>query len=276
MDTGLRDHRILVTGASGGIGAATARALAAEGAHVALHFHRGASAADVLRDELHERHGVQAPPLQADLRDELEVDRLFEYAIGALGRLDGVVVNAGVWPAESVPIGRLPLERWLDTVAVNLTGAFLCCRAFVRHLERVPRRDAAIVLVGSTAGIFGEPGHGDYAATKAGLRGLMLSLKNEIAHTAPRGRVNLVSPGWTATPMAEAALADAALVARVTATMALRKVASPEDIAAAIAFLLSPKLAGHVSGLELPVAGGMEGRLLWGAGAPTSPDPTAP
>ncbi|HUP25354.1 MAG TPA: SDR family NAD(P)-dependent oxidoreductase [Thermoanaerobaculia bacterium] len=262
MDTGLRDQRILVTGASGGIGAATARALAAEGAHVALHFLRGAEAADRLRDELHEQHAVQAPPLQADLRNELEVDRMFEYAIAALGRLDGIVVNAGVWPPEHVSIGRMTLAQWNDTVAVNLTGAFLCCRAFVRHLEQVPRDEAAIVLVGSTAGIFGEPGHGDYAATKAGLRGLMLSLKNEIVHTAPRGRVNLVSPGWTATPMAEPSLRDEALVARVTATMPLRKVATPEDVAVAIAFLLSPRSAGHISGVELPVAGGMEGRLL--------------
>jgi NAD(P)-dependent dehydrogenase (short-subunit alcohol dehydrogenase family) len=156
----------------------------------------------------------------------------------------------------------MDLEQWNDTLRVNLTGAFLCCRAFVRHLEQAPREEAAVVLVGSTAGIFGEPGHGDYAATKAGLRGLMLSLKNEIVHAAPRARVNLVSPGWTATPMAEAALRDDALVARVTATMPLRKVATPADVAAAILFLLSPKLAGHVSGVEVPVAGGMEGRLL--------------
>jgi 3-oxoacyl-[acyl-carrier protein] reductase len=266
METGLRGSKTLVTGAAGGIGSAVARALAAEGADVALHYRTAADAAGLLRDELQERHGVLAPPLPADLRDELEVERMFEYALSALGRLDRLVVNAGVWPEESVPLARMTLDQWQDTLAVNLTGAFLCCRAFLRHLEAEPRESAAIVLIGSTAGIFGEEGHGDYSASKAALGGLTLTLKNEIVRICERGRVNVVHPGWVATPMAEAALEDKARVARLVSTMALRKVATPEDVAAAVVFLLSDRLAGHLTGLALPLAGGMEGRLLHAPG----------
>lgn len=274
MESDLSGRNVLVTGASGGIGSATATALAAEGANVALHYHHNSEAASTLRDRLHDEHGVEAPPLPADLRDELEVERLLEYALAALGRLDGLVVNAGVWPETATPLHEMSAGQWRDTLAVNLEGAFLCCRAFLRHLVREPRESAAIVLVGSTAGIYGEEGHADYAASKAALRGLMLTLKNEIVRLAPRGRVNLVSPGWVATPMAEAALEHHELVARVLSTMALRKVASPEDVAAAITLLLSERLAGHISGLELPVAGGMEGRLLHAPAA--DPEPRGP
>jgi 3-oxoacyl-[acyl-carrier protein] reductase len=266
METGLRGECVLVTGAAGGIGSAVARALAEEGAHVALHYRTQAEAAGRLRDELQERHEVLAPPLSADLRDELEVERMFEYALSATERLDGLVVNAGVWPEAATPIARMSLDRWQDTLAVNLTGAFLCCREFLRHLERRAAggsvEHAAIVLVGSTAGIFGEEGHGDYAASKSALAGLALTLKNEIVRVCPRGRVNLVHPGWVATAMAAAALEDPAQVARATSTMALRKVATPEDVARAVVFLLSDRLAGHLSGVTLPIAGGMEGRLL--------------
>jgi 3-oxoacyl-[acyl-carrier protein] reductase len=267
METGLEGARVLITGGAGGIGSAVARSLAAEGAHLAIHYRTNAEAAGRLRDELQETYDVLAPPLPADLRDELEVERMFEYALSALERLDGLVVNAGVWPEQPMPIARMSLEQWQDTVAVNLTGAFLCCRAFLRHLEeRAARGDdvehAAVVLIGSTAGIFGEEGHGDYASSKAALSGLMLTLKNEIVRICPRGRVNLVHPGWVATPMAESALEDQERVARVTSTMALRKVATPEDVARAVVFLLSDRLAGHLTGVSLPVAGGMEGRVL--------------
>lgn len=251
----------MITGASGGIGQATARAFAAEGVRLALHYFRNYQAAERLAGEL----GEGAIPVRADLRDEREVAAMFDHAVAAFGRLDGVVVNAGTWEERPTPLAEMSLAQWEETLAADLTSAFLTCRGFLRHLAAAPREEAALVLVGSTAALFGEEGHADYAAAKAGLTyGLTLTLKNEIVRLAPRGRVNCVCPGWVATPMSEATLAASAAVARVTATMALRKVATPEDVARAIVFLASPRLAGHLSGIILPLAGGMEGRLLHG------------
>jgi 3-oxoacyl-[acyl-carrier protein] reductase len=262
MDLGLDGWGVLVTGGSGGIGAATARAFAAEGARVAVHFHTNREAAEALASEI---GGVA---LGADLRDEAQADTLVPHAVEALGRLDACVANAGVWPSEDVPVADLPLERWRATIDANLTATFLTARAFLRHvrakaLDGAPAPDA-LVLVASTAGEFGEAGHADYAAAKAGIaQGLMLSLKNEVVREAPNARVNVVAPGWTVTPMTADDL-DPAVVERVTATMALRKVAEADDIARAIVWLASPTAAGHVTGQVVTVAGGMEGRLLHG------------
>jgi NAD(P)-dependent dehydrogenase (short-subunit alcohol dehydrogenase family) len=127
----------------------------------------------------------------------------------------------------------------------------------------MPRESASIILVGSTAAIFGEADHADYSAAKAAMTyGLTRTLKNEIVRLAPRGRVNCVCPGWTDTPMAAEHLSDPELFQRVTATRPIRDIARPEDIAWPIVFLASDALAGHLSGTILPVAGGMEGRLL--------------
>jgi 3-oxoacyl-[acyl-carrier protein] reductase len=140
-------------------------------------------------------------------------------------------------------------------------------RAFLTALRRVgPRPDghgASLIFIGSTAGRFGEAGHAEYAATKAALRGLMLSLKNEIVHVDPWARVNLVDPGWTVTPMAQAELEKTGQIPQITRTMPLRRVASPEDVAGAVLFFASPALSRHVSGEAITVAGGMEGRVLW-------------
>ena len=123
--------------------------------------------------------------------------------------------------------------------------------------------DPAIVLVGSTAGIFGEAGHADYAAAKAGLLyGLARSLKNEICQVAPRGRVNVVAPGWTLTPLSGLS-ADPERMQRVLQTIPLRKVGRVHDVAMAIVYLASSSLSGHVSGQILTVSGGMEGRVLY-------------
>ena len=258
MHTDLKDASVLITGASGGIGLATAEMFAEQGARLILHYHSQIRPIQELRQHL----WVPNVVAQADLRDEQQVDGLFAESLKTFPRIDVAVVNAGVW-SGATPLHEMSLAQWRETLDGNLTSAFLTCRAFLRHLAESPRESAAIVLVASTAGLFGEANHADYAAAKAAMaRGLTLSLKNEIVRLAPRGRVNCVCPGWVRTPMSAEGLADAAAVRRVQSTMALQKVAEPEDIASAIVFLASDRLAGHLSGTILPIAGGMEGRLL--------------
>jgi len=250
VDTGLSGKRVLVTGGSGGIGSACARAFMAEGADVVVHYHRGRERADAV--------GGSAV-VQADLIREADVDRLFEEA----GRLDICAAVAGVWPRQDVPVWELPLSRWEETLSANLTATFLTARGFLRGLAETRREDGSLVLVGSTAGLFGEAGHADYAAAKSAIvGGLLLSLKNEVVRIAPRARVNAVCPGWTASPMTRAELDDPELVRRVTRTMPLRKVARAEDVAAQVVALASDEISGHVTGQVVTVAGGMEGRVL--------------
>jgi 3-oxoacyl-[acyl-carrier protein] reductase len=246
MQTGLERKRVLVTGGSGGIGAACVRLFAAEGAEVVVHYHRGRARAEAAGG---------SKLVQADLRLEADVERMFAEA----GELDICAAVAGIWPAEDVPVAELPLERWRETIDANLTATFLTARVFLAQLGA---REGALVLVGSTAGIFGEAGHADYAAAKSAiLGGLLLSLKNEAVRQNPLTRVNAVAPGWTVSPMTERLLDDEQ-VGRISRTMALRKVAAADDVAAQVVALASPVLSGHVTGQVVTVAGGMEGRIL--------------
>jgi 3-oxoacyl-[acyl-carrier protein] reductase len=255
MDTGLRGHGVIVTGGAGGIGSAVCRAFAAEGAKVAVHYRTSSDAAKALAADI---GGVA---LAADLRSPSEVDRLFEQATERLGRLDAAVANAGLWPADDVPVWEMDPDRWEATLASNLSATFLTARAFLRQVAMT--RSGSLVLIGSTAGLFGEAGHADYAAAKGAIiTGLLLSLKNEAARIGDGVRVNAVAPGWTITPMIGERGLDEQHVARVISTMPLKKLGTPEDVAAQVVVLASPLLSGHVTGQVVTVAGGMEGRLV--------------
>jgi 3-oxoacyl-[acyl-carrier protein] reductase len=265
VETELKGKVVLVTGASGGIGSAIARAFADEGANLVLHCHRNRAALRQLEKEL---GNMKTLSVSADLTREAGVQKLFAQALKQFGRVDTLVANAGWWESRDVMLPNLSLSQWRRTMDGVLTSAYLCTREFFKVVARRKRGNA--VIIGSTAAVFGEAGHADYASAKAALAfGFTRSLKNEIARLAPTtknycgGRINCICPGWTVVPRTASKLTNAALVEKVTATMALPKIARPEDIAHSVVFLSSDRLAGHITGQTLVIAGGMEGRLLW-------------
>lgn len=272
MDTFLKGRTALVTGASGGIGSAIAATFASEGAHVILHYYKGRDKAEALARSLTSRAPsgttIRALPVQADLRKESDVERLFEVAVKEFGCIDTLVANAASWNTPDTLLHDMSLEQWRETIDGVLTNTFLTTRAFMRIAALQKRGN--VVFVSSTAAVFGEAGHAEYAAAKAGIAyGLTRSLKNELARLAPHtadycgGRVNCVCPGWTIVPRHEAKLKDPDVVRKTAATMALPQIARPQDIANLTVFLASDVLARHITGQTIVVAGGMEGRWLW-------------
>ncbi len=246
---------VLITGASGGIGRALAEVFAETGARLILAAHRNRRA---LEDHVAGRPWRdRATVLALDVTDPAAV----AAALGA-GPVDVCIANAAIGPVEDVPLHAMAEARIRSVVEVDVLGAIFTARAFLAALARTGAREggASLIFIGSTAGRFGEAGHAEYAASKAALHGLMLSLKNEIVRLDPHGRVNLVEPGWTRTPMIDVDL-EAAAIQRTLATMPLKRLAEPEDVARAALWLASPA-ARHVTGQVLTVAGGMEGRVV--------------
>lgn len=263
MNTGLLGRTALITGASGGIGWSIAKALAAEGVRVVLHAH---TQGDALRRRIEPAEMPNALVVEADVRRASHVDAMMDRAASWSGGVDICVANAGISPPEPRRLHEMDITRVEDVIATNLLGVLWTARAFMRQVASTGRAGSSLILIGSTAGRFGEAGHAEYATSKAALVGLMLSYKNEIVTLDPAGRCNLVEPGWTYTPMAAAALEDGLDISRALGTMPLKRLALPEDVASAVAFLASPLLSRHITGQTVTVAGGMEGRVLWSPG----------
>ena len=271
MDTGLKGKTVLLSGASGGIGSEIARYFDREGSRLILTYlddDRG----KVEIKQLEETLKGDYIKIAADLTIEEEVDKIFKAGEDKYGRIDILVACAGVW-SETKNVADRTLEEWNRAFALNSTADFLLTRGFFRNLRKHREDHASVVYIGSTAGMIGEAMHHDYAATKSAIiYGLAQSLRVEILDYAKRGRVNVVCPGWCATPITEEMLKDKQFVHEITSTIPLRKVSTPKDIAAAVVYMASDELAGHVSGAVLAVGGGMNGRLLHGELKPITED----
>lgn len=239
----LTGRTALVTGATGGIGAAIAGALHRQGATVALSGTRTA-----VLEEVAGRLGERTHVLPCNLADREAVEALVPAAEAAMGRLDILVNNAGL--TRDGLFMRLKDEDWEQVLAVNLTAAFRLARAAVRGMMK--RREGRIVSITSVVGVTGNAGQGNYAASKAGLIGMSKSLAAEVAS---RGvTVNCVAPGFIATPMT-AVLADKQREA-ILANVPAGRLGSGEEIAAAVVYLASAE-GGYVTGQTLHVNGGM-------------------
>ena len=239
----LTGRTALVTGATGGIGGAIARALHAQGAILALSGTKSEKL-EALAGEL----GARAHALRCDLADRAQVEALVPQAAAALGHVDILVNNAGL--TRDNLFMRLKDEEWDDVLAVDLTAAFRLARAAVRGMMR--RRFGRIIGITSIVGVTGNAGQGNYAAAKAGMIGMSKALALEVAS---RGvTVNCVAPGFIATAMTDA-LTDKqreAALARVPAG----RLGAATDIAAAVVYLASAE-ATYVTGQTLHVNGGL-------------------
>ncbi|MFV0361172.1 3-oxoacyl-[acyl-carrier-protein] reductase [Tropicimonas sp.] len=239
----LTGRKALVTGASGGIGGAIARALHEAGATVALSGTR-TGPLEALAGELGERAHV----LPCNLSDATAVDALPKQAIGAMGGVDILVNNAGI--TRDQIFMRMSDDEWAQVIEVNLTSTMRLCRGVMRPMMKA--RWGRIVNISSVVGATGNPGQANYAASKAGMIGLTKSIACEVAS---RGiTANAVAPGFIATAMTDSLTDEqkAAINARIPAA----RMGTAEEIAAAVLYLASPE-AGYVTGATLHVNGGM-------------------
>ena len=240
----LNGKTALVTGATGGIGAAIAKLLHKAGATVAISGTR----ANVLEELKAELGGERVVVLPCNLSDAAAVEKLVPEAEAAMGSLDILVNNAGI--TKDGLAMRMKDEDWNAVIDVNLTASFRLARAAMRGMMK--KRWGRIVNITSVVGVMGNPGQANYVASKAGVIGLTKSLAQELA--ARNVTVNAVAPGFIATPMTDVLNEKQreAILARVPAG----KLGAPEDVAAAVLYLASEE-AGYVTGQTLHVNGGM-------------------
>jgi len=248
----------LITGGSRGIGAETVRLFVEAGARVALNYRAAREQAERLVAECGGPDRCVA--IEQDLSSPEDGRVLVQKAVAALGGLDILVANHGVWEPQDAAIDTMSEAQWRRTLAVNLDAVFGLVQAaageFLRARDSGPKGCGAqrhIVLISSTAGQRGEAYHADYAVTKGAIISLTKSLSSELA---PKGiMVNCVAPGWVHTDMSAGTLANPALGPKIGAGIPVGRVATPREIAGPVLFLCTP-LAGFISGEILNVNGG--------------------
>ena len=235
----------LVTGATGGIGAAVARALHQAGATVAVSG-RQVDKLEALAKELGDRVHV----LPCDLADRAAVSKLIDESIAKLGRLDILVNNAGLTRDNLFMV--MKDEQWDEVIAVNLTSTFMLCRAAARAMLRARPNFGRIINIASISGVFGNPGQGNYAASKAGMIGMTKSLARELA--ARTITANCIAPGFISTPMTQAL--NQKQTEEIAKMIPAQRFGKPEEIAAGVVYLASDE-AAYITGQTLHINGGM-------------------
>jgi 3-oxoacyl-[acyl-carrier protein] reductase len=253
MHLSLSGKVALITGGSRGIGAAVVRTFVTVGARVLFNYEKSKQQADQLVKELGPDN---CAAVACNLSGTDTAQQLVASAVKRFGRLDIMVANHGVWPAEDVSIDQMQDSQWRNTVAINLDSVFALTKHSVAQMKKQQKSGAAaghIVLVSSTAGQRGEAFHCDYAATKGALISMVKGLSTELARDGIY--VNCVAPGWVDTDMSASALNDPESNAKIFATIPLGRVAKPEEIAAPILFLCTPS-AGFITGEVFNVNGG--------------------
>ncbi len=241
----LQDQVALVTGASRGIGKATALALATQGAKIVVNYASNSEAADAVVSEITEAGG-EAIAISADVSQEEAVNSMVTQTKKEFGKIDILVNNAGI--TRDTLLLRMKAEDWQAVINLNLTGVFLCCKAVSKLMLK--QRSGRIINISSVAGVMGNPGQANYSAAKAGVIGLTKTLAKEFAS---RGvTVNAVAPGFIETDMTQGLQAEEILKA-----IPLNRYGKPEEIAGMITFLAGDIAANYITGQVFNVDGGM-------------------
>lgn len=241
----LQDKVAIVTGASRGIGRATALALAGEGAKVVINYANSSGAADAVVAEI-TGNGGEALALQANVAEADQVDILFKNVFDKWGRADVLVNNAGI--TRDTLLLRMKPEDWQAVINLNLTGVYLCTRAVSRVMLK--QRSGRIINIASVAGQMGNPGQANYSAAKAGVIGFTKTVAKEMAS---RGvTVNAVAPGFIATDMTEGLGSE-----EIIKFIPLGRYGQPEEVAGMIRFLATDAASAYITGQVFNVDGGM-------------------
>jgi 3-oxoacyl-[acyl-carrier protein] reductase len=240
----------LITGGSRGIGAAAVKLFAQAGADVVFNYYQSKSSAAQVEQEAR-KHGTRVDSHKADLSRMKDAQRLVDFAVERLGRLDILVANAGIWNADDAPVEELSEKQWDEMMRINLKSVYATIHFAAQKM--IPQKSGRIIAISSTAGQRGEAFHTHYGASKGAVISFVKGLSTELArHNI---LVNCVAPGWVDTDMSKPVLATKAGRKFATAAIPLGRVATAEEIAGPILFLASD-LATFVHGEVLNVNGG--------------------